>query len=259
MSEAPGTRLVLNVFIQIIISATILIALYGYVQAISSDDSFEKTYLARDLAITLEAIQTAQGNTAIHYLKDTDYYTLKFTKDRLEVFSQTDQPEPPAYLRGISTFEIDPNLEFQNITIRSYETYPTFTKTNNKLQILDPILPYNLELYGYENIDTKNEKLTIAAEESDIEDIIKITIPELEYNAVNPDILIKKTEQNTIYSPMTKERRKLASIIANRMIERGYQVVILPTKTQAMRIEAEAGIIPRLSDILKESLEEYNE
>jgi len=270
MTEEEGMSMMLNVLIQIVIAALIFISIFIYIQNIYTNDSFEKRYLAKDLALAIEAIQTPQGNTVINYAKDTDSYSIVFKDNRVEVFSRQDQPEPPSFLRGISGFFTDNSFRFENTDL-SYAgagIQPILIKTDNELIAAIPGMQYSTELYNIRAVDTSKEQknYTFSADPEELEDYVKTTVSELNsqlevsftYYEENPDFIISESqEENIIYVPASKTKRKLASIIANKFIEQGKIVLILPSGNNRFTIKIEKGLTAQLSAVLRDSFKEY--
>ena len=279
MTEEEGVRTIWDKLIQLIIIATIFGLLLAFLNSIYTDDTFEKRYTAKDLALALEAIQIPQGNTALVYQKDTDRYTLMFEQGRVQVFKITDQPEPPIFLRGISYFSTDKNIIFRNTTLTptnylNYleKTQPLLIKTGNNLEAADQSTEYNLKLYYIKETSTVKEqkdlKFSTNSPDQQFQSFVQIMLNEinaaagaqLSYSETEADIMITKTSQtNIIYAPQTEEKRKLANIIANKFIEQGTDIVILPSKNEVFTIQISEEAIPKLSGNLKEAFEEYYE
>lgn len=265
---AEAVKLMMNVFVQIVIVAFIFILLLLYMQNIYKDDTIEKNYIAKDLALSIEAVQAPQGNTQLIYAKDIDSYTILFKEGRVQVFDARDQPEPPAFLRGISSYSIDKDVEFEDIKLKYSEkgVQPVMVKTDNQI-LMNPIGEYgSLKLYSYEDIDTKQQPKNYKFYTNDFQEYVEAQVDNLNsipgtqfsFSSINPDFMISKSyDENIIYCPANKEKRKLASLIANDLIDHGTDVLILPSKNDVFTIRIQEESISKLSNALKESFKEY--
>lgn len=265
--EAINT--VLNVFIQLVVVLLVFFGIFTYVQDTYTDDTFERTYIAKDIALALEAIQTGQGNSVLLYEKDTNSYTFNFAKDFMQIYNAVDNPNPSPYFRTTASYSVDRNFKFSNLTLdyMGIEIHPTLVKTNNKLNVFESTADYNLKLYSYKDVNTTGEsKNYVFGTDSDddrFEDYVRILVGQLGYQftfstAASANFIISKSsEDNIIFAPATKEKRKLASIIANKLIEQEEDCVILPSKNNIFTIKIKEGNEAKLTSILKKSFEEY--
>lgn len=271
-SGQTGINLALNVFIQLIIVISIFLAIFTYVQNIYTDDSFERSYIAKDIALALEAIQTPQGNTQLYYTKDTNSYTFLFEKDIIKVFNAVDQPQPPPFLIAASSFSVDESLGFKDSELKytGAEVHPVLVKTNNQILAAMPGTDYNMKLYTSKKTDTSKEPKDLIfstdSKDADFRRYVQAVVLNLN-SALNtkfvfleksPDFIITDTPGlNIIYSPATKEKRKLANMIANRFLLQDYDIVILPSQNNVFVISIEEELQKTLQDILKDSFKEY--
>lgn len=262
-----GTKMSLDVLIHLLIGVVIFFAIFTYVQNIYTDDSFERDYIAKDLALAVDALQVPQGNTVMFYAKDTDSYSFVFKDNRVQVFSMIDQPEPPAYLRGMSVFSVDRNFEFQDSELKTtgLAISPSIIKTDNMLYAAGPEEPYNLGLYSYEDVNTSREPKDLIFTGKDnlfVEALVRHLNSALGtvflFSTNNPRfVILKSVDENIIYSPSDLKNRKLASLIANKFMEKGHDFVILPSKDIIFTIKVEEGIATKLQIVLEESFREF--
>jgi hypothetical protein len=270
--EEGGIRLALDVFVQLTVSVLIFLAVFSYIQSIYTDDTFEREYLAKDIALEVEAIQVPQGNSVVAYRKDTNNYDFFFRENKVEVFESIDGQEPSAYLKAVSGFSVYDDINFRDSeqSILGLGLKPTLLKTDNKISALLPGEQYSLELYSYGKTDTSkepkdyiffvdsgDEELTGSVSAA-VESMNYLLETKFSYSKNNPSFLISKSKsENLIYAPKNPAKRKLAILIANRFIEKGQDFLILPSYDNIFRIEMKEGLEKELSQILKESFEEY--
>jgi hypothetical protein len=272
MSDEGGMRLVMDFFVQLMISALIFLVVFAYIQAIYNDDYFEREYLAKDIAMEIDTLQIPQGNSVILYTKDTNDFDFFFRDSRVEVFEAVDQQEPAPYLKSISSFSLYNNIYFrysepENIGLK---IKPVLLKTDNKMSALLPQEQYSLELYYINKLntsgepknyiffsDSKDENFTgyvkSAAENMNARFGAGFSYSENSYNF----LISESDDNNVIYAPNAKEKRKLAIIIANRFIEGAQDCLILPSYDDKFRMKIKKGIGKDLPQLLKESFEEY--
>jgi hypothetical protein len=272
MSEDSGMRLMLDILVQIIISALIFFVVFAYIYAIYNDDYFEKEYLAKDIALEIEAIQVPQGNSVISYTKDTNDYDFFFRDNGVEVFEAVDQKEPAAYLKAISTFALYDNMHFRysEPEIIGLKVKPVLLKTDNKISALLPGEDYSLGLYYINKFDIsgeqKNHIFFSDSKDENFTGYVKAAAEAMNagfgagfsYSQTNYNFLISESEgSNIIYAPATKEKRKLAAIIANKLIEGAQDCLILPSYDDKFRMKIKKNAGKDLPQLLKDSFEEY--
>jgi hypothetical protein len=271
-AEEGGITIVLQTIVQLVVIALVFLAIFAYIQNIYKDDYFEKSYLAKDLALTIEALQIPSGNAVLQYTKDTNSYTLRFKEGRVEVFSATDQTEPPDFLKGISSFSLDKGIILEDTEIRyaGVAVMPDIAKEDGRIKITPVGEQHNLKLYNKITVDTKNEKkdARFYTTESDAEykryaesiaaNINAAAGTQFVYSQTNPDFIIKKSyDNNIIYTPATAQKRKLAAIIANKFLEKEIDILILPSTDNTFVIKIKDEQKETLSSILKDSFTEY--
>lgn len=263
-----AVKMMMNVLIDVVIVTFIFIAILAYIQNIYNDDTIEKNYIARDLALSIESIQVPQGNTQLTYAKDTNSYTIFLKEGKAQVFDTRDQPEPPTFLRGISSYSIDSDVEFEDMELNyaGAELHPLLVKTDNRILISPINEKSSVKLYGYEDVYTKQQSKYYKFYSTDLEQYTKAQVQNINsllgtqfiYSPANPDFVISKSiGENMIYCPASKEKRKLASLIANRFIEDGTDFLIMPPGNNVFTIKIQEKLTSKLSTVLEKSFWEY--
>lgn len=271
-SEESGISLVMQVLVQLIVAAFILLAIFAYIQNIYTDESYEKNYLAKDMALIIESLQIPQGNTALQYSKYTDSYTMIFKDGRAEVFSSTDGTEPMAFLKGIAGFSIDKNFIFEGAELKYAEIgiQPQLVRQGNEIKINQQATENNLNLYTITSVNTSGErkdyKFYTTEQELEFKQYVQ-ALPDninaaagtqFTYSQTSPDFIISKSDEgNIIYTPVDSKKRKLAEMIANNLIKQKADAVILPSQGSSFVIKIDDSQKENLLTALKEAFKEY--
>jgi len=120
------------------IAVLVLIYLLWFVQGIGSDMTYEKKFLATDLALTIDSLLASRDNVVLYYLPQAEDFvnvTYSFEKNKVSVF-ESSVSEKNA---GIYYFTSDPDVFFVNslLKIKSSEVFPRFSKIGRVLNIAD--------------------------------------------------------------------------------------------------------------------------
>lgn len=175
MSKLFGKRgafnTVVNWIIQLAIPGLFLLTMLGWISETASNDLFERNYLARDLALVVDTIYASPGNVKVVYPTLSRGYTLEFTHNRVDVYDQTVDINPPLFRRGIYIYAEDLNIPIQPVVLApdidfevgeapTQEDYvqPIFYKDSEKMVVSNEALdtPENLFL-NCPFVDTKDE------------------------------------------------------------------------------------------------------
>ena len=279
------------IIFQVILITTVAFTLFSFVSNVSEDTFIEKQFLSRDLALLLNTINTAPGN--IHYIYSLEDATPSFdfilvnqkvTIQELikETQTSTEFPYAENLLFQLSSSKIEKGvqkIEFENsdyeLKIDKKTTkklnklkYPYIdTKANiqdKKIAFLSGILknPSNEEEYEEGNSflspiipSIQSKERIVSTDES-----IKLMSPNI-YIDQEVDLIIainnNEPKEFKIYIPsnpdVIKQSRKLASLIANKLIENEKFTkvpIIIPIDSS---INAPSINIETNNDILKKS------
>lgn len=271
-SEEEGITITMAILVQLIIAALILLAIFAYIQNIYTDESYEKNYLAKDMALIIESLQVPQGNTALQYSKYTDSYTMTFRDGRAEVFSSIEGAEPLSFLRGIAGFSVDKNFIFEETELKyaGIEIHPQLVRQGNEIKINQQVTENNLNLYHIITADTSGErkdyKFYTTEQEPEYKQYVQ-ALPDninaaaqtnFAYSQTNPDFIISRSDGgNIIYAPADSKKRKLAEMIANSLIKQKADAVILPSQSVSFVIKIDDSQKENLLTALKEAFKEY--
>jgi len=266
-----GIQGMLNQLVSLIIIVLIFAAILTFLALrVYKDDSFEKNHIAKDMALALEAIQTGQGNTILSYTKYTDSYSFAFKQGIVQNYKTQEKKLPLDFMAVSSTFSIDQNIKFteKEMNHTGTDIHPNLIKTGNNLYAETPDKEYNLNLHYYEDINTSTQPKTYTfstdSKDEQFKEYVKTLTNQPGYQFsykehTDTDFVITESKENIIYAPQTKEKRKLASIIANKLIEKGENAAILPSGNERFTIKIKKELASQLTSILQESFKQYYE
>ncbi len=110
-------ELFFNVF-ELVLASIVLLALLFFVHGIAKQTIFEKNYLARDLAVLLNAVYAAPGELTYKYNENAAGFTFDFASGKVDVRSESKDPSNIFY-----PFAKNDRILFQYKTL-SYATEP---------------------------------------------------------------------------------------------------------------------------------------
>src|SRR3990172_3678394 len=97
---------------EVLIAVLFLVTSLMYVRSVATSQTFEKQFLATDLALALDTIQAASGNMVFVFQpQKKDFgtnYSYKITQGEVEVFLNASEGK-----KGRHFFAIDPLFEFR--------------------------------------------------------------------------------------------------------------------------------------------------
>jgi len=120
------------------VAVLVLLYLLWFVHGIGSDMTYEKKFLATDLALTIDSLLASRDNVVLYYLPQAEDFvnvTYSFEKNKVSVFESS----PSEKNAGIYYFTSDPDVFFVNslLKIKSSEVFPRFSKIGSVLNIAD--------------------------------------------------------------------------------------------------------------------------
>ena len=125
-----------HTFVTVLALGVVLPMMLYYVYSVYEDTHFEKQYLAVNLALALDAVQSVNGNldVIIAPQKFTDKFSYLITKNKVEVFEKEDEPGSGRYY-----FALRKDLNFQQEILQKNEeqVLPRITKLGNNLEVSD--------------------------------------------------------------------------------------------------------------------------
>jgi len=209
-------QLSLEVLVQVILLSMVAFAFTAFYWDVKTNDLFEKSYAARDIALLLETAQAVPGDIEVSYTQpyfDVSLYDYAFNNNLVQIYQQT--------MRGYSLyypFFLDKNL-YQTFDAYNFEQPSAFimSKVNDQLTVKEHgsmTLEKNIDLHCSTTPSTKKEKMSIVVltEDSGFEDVqTYFTDPD----NLNVDFYNKETEQEVI-TPETNLVIVLASGRGNR-------------------------------------------
>ncbi len=121
------------------VAVLVLLYLLWFVNGLGSDLTFEKKYLATDIALTMDSLLASRDNVVLYYLPQRKEFNPKFNydfkKNRITVYQES-KPESSA---GKYFFTSDPSIKLKEITLSFKPPFvlPRFAKIGNKILVDD--------------------------------------------------------------------------------------------------------------------------
>ena len=123
--------------IDLLLAIVIFLILASYVDRASEETTFEKNFLARDIALLIDALYASPGNVNLEYPQDTFWFTFEFNKNQVQVYDVTEIPTPTLIDRAVYPYIEDSNLEF------SYKIITPENKAKKSKSILVRYPPFS--------------------------------------------------------------------------------------------------------------------
>ncbi len=89
--KAGMNDLLLKSLTNLVLLAIILAALLAYVRDVVTDKTFEKNFLARDVALTLDALYAAPNDAYVDYSTEEGIFTFDFQQNKVTVSNAKQQ------------------------------------------------------------------------------------------------------------------------------------------------------------------------
>ena len=130
-------ELFFNIF-ELILAAIVLLSLLTFVKGVANQSIFEKNYLARDLASTVNTIYAAPGDVDYNYYENSKGFVFftEFAPNRIFAYEKEEKnPEQHIYY----PFAEDKKIQFSYNTMNhSSQVQIKFSKNNNKITAEKP-------------------------------------------------------------------------------------------------------------------------
>lgn len=123
----------------IFVAVLVLLYLLWFINGLGSDYTFEKKFLATDLALTVDSLLASKDNVILYYLPQSQDFTPRFTysfeKNKITIF-EDNKLEKNA---GVYFFTSDPSVSIEESSLNFKEPFvlPRLAKIGNNLFIDD--------------------------------------------------------------------------------------------------------------------------
>lgn len=123
----------------IFIAVFLLVYLLWFIHGIGSDASYEKKFLATDLALTVDSLLASRDNVVLYYLPQAKEYAPKFSYDfskNIVTVFESSKNENDA---GVYYFTSDPSVSFAPVSLKPSLPFilPKFSKVGRTLFVSD--------------------------------------------------------------------------------------------------------------------------
>ncbi len=134
----------------IFVAVLLLFYLLWFVHGIGSDASFEKKFLATDMALTIDSLLASRDNAVLYYLPQAKDYVPKFTYDFSKNIVAVFESAKNEKSAGIYYFTSDPSVSFTPAVLKQTLPFilPKFSKIGNVLNIDDGNLAKKSNIYA---------------------------------------------------------------------------------------------------------------
>jgi hypothetical protein len=278
-------QITLKAMVELIV-AIVIFTLFIYVgRTWGNGEVFQKARAAKEISLIIDAMYATEGNAYITYPVNLSKFIIKFSSDKIEVSSAKRQPDPTAVsyqFIAAKDLNLDKELNKPNKLV--------LAKLGSEILILDN--EPNLNTAEFEKISTKGAisdlKILLDIDEETLnnpkkfekaKDLIESIKPQFKNTYLTPktltkgiqgtstddaDILISikigeyTDQRNTIksyYAIGTKERKKLASIIINKLLEKDLNLDganAIPTDSLSILTNAKLAVLLEIGNINSE-------
>lgn len=134
----------------IFVSVLLLFYLLWFVHGIGSDTSYEKKFLATDMALTIDSLLASRDNVVLYYLPQAKDYVPKFTYDFSKNIVTVFESAKNEKSAGIYYFTSDPSVSFSPAVLKPTPPFilPKFSKIGNNIKIDDGNLDKKSNIYA---------------------------------------------------------------------------------------------------------------
>lgn len=241
-AQAQSTEEIMTLIIAMVIAVVvIMLELLYMIGGLKDNTFFEKSFLERDLANTIDSLYISPGNIVVDYDKDTKLFSFKFDKNSVNVYEKLDILHPdnivyyftPDKKTIHSTMELKPVFRDDKISEENLieKVNLRFAKTDKRLQInkKESLMPNMNELECNEVENAQKFFVSYSKGFNDIKDIDDV---KERNHAINYDVFVwyysgsyddltKNTVKAFISSDVNiAENKRLACLILNQFLSK---------------------------------------
>lgn len=134
----------------IFVSVLLLFYLLWFIHGLGSDASFEKKFLATDMALTIDSLLASRDNVVLYYLPQAKDYVPKFTYDFSKNIVTVFESAKAEKSAGVYYFTSDPSVSLSPTVLKQSLPFilPKFSKIGRALNIVDGNLDKKSNIYA---------------------------------------------------------------------------------------------------------------
>lgn len=207
------TTMVLWFMIDLVLAIVIFFILSSYVDRAAEYTTFEKNFLARDIALLIDTLYAAPGNVITNYSQDTLWFTFKFDKNQVQIYDITENPNPPMSDRALYPFIEDRNLKFE------YKIITPGVKAQKSKSILKKTPPFSWLTTNKPIIEpgtSASLQFIKTSQELGVNELIninKLQCPVIETEKPESITLVPRTINGTLYTFTDSLKEKIKTFI----------------------------------------------